>query len=507
MLQRLKKMVNFGKVSPSNPSDTGGRHRPFLMGGMVVTPENSLTISAVWACMDAIAGPLASSDWNVYAGAKGADKKEARPDDNLQYILNTRFNPEMTAQAGKRAMMLSAVSLGTGYAEIERDLSGRIIRLWPILGRRVEPMREIQSGRLFYRIFQEYGGGFVDMDPEDLYIIRGAGLLGFVGDDMIGRAIRSIAIALALNEFTESYFGNGTQLGGFLEYPQKMDDAHFERTKDQFDNKHKGSRNAFKVAILEGGLKFTQLQTDADKAQLSEAKNLSVEDICRWFRVPPHKIGHLLRATNNNIEHQGLEFSRDALRPWKVEIEQEADYKLIPYRGAPKFIEIDLDWAEQGDYKSRMEAYQIAINCGMFSPNVALRKLGENTIGPDGDKRFVNGAAVLLEDIGAAYQQPATALPAPTEDEDTEETTTAWLTSVFNRLKRRVDNRCADLKKSGKTDWKEAGIASTLALVDSELEDLSESLGDRMPMAIQQAHAVINGADPKTAAVSAMERK
>lgn len=499
------------RVNPENPN--GGRFR-FLGANNArvhVTHDNAEQVAAVWACMDVIASAMSSSDWNIYEGVRGASDKKALPEDGLQYILNGRMNPEMTSQAGKRATLLAAIGWGTGYAEIERDLSQRIVRLWPILPDRVDPRRDEETGALFYRITQSYGGGFVDMDPADLFIVRGAGLMGFAGDDTIGRAIQTIATAIALDQFSASYFGNGTQMGGLLEHPSKMDDPTYERTKAQWNEKHRGPGNAFKVGILEGGLKYTPLTVDAEKSQLVNVKHLSVEEICRWFRVPPHKIAHLLRATNNNIEHQGLEFSRDTLRPWKVEIEQEADYKLIPYR-SKKFVEIDLDWAEQGDYKSRAEAFSTLIGCGVFSPNHVLQKLGENTIGAQGDIRFVNGAAIPLDRIGDAYTAAsapptAPAAPGPDDDEEDDPVVTAWLTATYARIQRRYDNRAADLEKAGRKDWMETARASTRPYAVDQIEEMAAVLGDRVEAAQKWALEVINGCEPKTAALAALETK
>lgn len=493
------------RIRPSDPQQ-GGLLRFFGANnaGSFVTHEVAEKVAAVWACIDAIASSISSSDWNVYRGIRGESNKEARPSDDLQYILNTRMNPEMTAQAGKRAMMISAVGRGTGYAEIERDLNGNIINLWPIRPDRVEPRRDLDTGRLFYRVTQEYSGGWVEVDPADLFIIRGASLVGFAGDDMIGRAIQTIATAVAIDQFSAAYFGNGTQLGGMLEFPGKMNEETFERIRSQWNQKYQGPKNAFKVGILENGLKYSPLASDAEKAQLVDVKNLSVEEICRWFRVPPHKVAHLLRSTNNNIEHQGLEFSRDTLRPWVKEIEQESDYKLFSYR-TKKFVEIDVDWAEQGDYKSRMEAYGIGIANAVFSPNDVLRKLGENTIGKAGDIRFVNGAAIPLDRIGDAYQvsKPHIANPNP----DQKETLTAWLTSVYARIQRRMENREADLERAKHRDWKSMARSSTIPYAEQQIAEMEVALGEKAGAAKEWAMEVINGCDPRIAAMAVMQEK
>jgi HK97 family phage portal protein len=469
--------------------------------GVAVTHGVAFMQAAVWACIDVISASLASSDWNVYSGVRGGDNKEVLPDDSLQYVLNTRFNDEMTAQSGKRALGIAAAGYGAGYAEIERDLSRRIVALWPIAPDRCYKIRNAE-GRLVLRVTQDYAGGTIDLEMEDVFQIQGASLTGLAGDDMVAKAVSTIARSVAVDRFASSYFANGTQLGGTLEYPFALDDKQFERLQGQLNSKHQGARNAFKTLFLEAGGKFTQFKADAESSQLIEVKNQLIEEVCRWFRVPPHKIAHLLRATNNNIEHQGLEFSRDTLRPWKVEIEQECDYKLIPYRGPRKFIEIDVDWASEGDFKSRLEAFSTGINSGIYSPNQVLRKLGENTIGKAGNVHMVQGAMMKLEDVGK-NMLPAAAPAAKPADS----TPAAWLTSVYARIQRRYDNRAADLQRGGRAEWMAEAREATRGYAREQVNELADTLGDQIEAAQQWAQEVINGCEPKIAALSALESK
>ena len=53
-------------------------------------------------------------------------------------------------------------------------------------------------------------------------------------------------------------------------------------------------------------MKFTPIGNEPEKAQLVESRKFQVEEICRWFGVPPHKVQHLERSTFNNIEHLGI---------------------------------------------------------------------------------------------------------------------------------------------------------------------------------------------------------
>ena len=61
---------------------------------------------------------------------------------------------------------------------------------------------------------------------------------------------------------------------------------------------------------------FNKISSDPEQAQFTEVRQHQVEEICRWFGVPPHKVQHLLRATFSNIEHQAIEVVVDTITPW-----------------------------------------------------------------------------------------------------------------------------------------------------------------------------------------------
>ncbi len=518
----LARIWNAMVSKPANPQ-RGGRFEYIGRNdaGVTVTADTAFQVSAVWACIDCISSAIASSNWDVYEWDVANNKQELLPTDPMQQTLNVRWNPEMTAKAGKTAVMIAAVSWGNGYAEIARDNAGRPIELWPISPDRVEQMRDLDTGELFFKVQNDYGGS-VDLNLRDMLHIPGPSMAGLMGDNMIGKAAKTIALSLAMEKFSEAYFGNGTQLGGVLEYPSKLDDPSYERLKTQWDNKHRGPSKAFRTAIIDNGAKWTQIDANADKAQLVESRYQQIEEISRWFRVPPHKIAHLLRSTFNNIEHLGMEFSRDTLRPWKIVIEQEAEYKLFSKRGRPRFVCVDTAWAAEGDFKSRMEGYQIGRAMGVYSPNDVLRKLGENTIGKEGDVRTMNGASVRLEDVGK--NMLPTAAPEPTQKTETStapndapnqdgqaQAYAAWLGSIYARTVKHRDNRQADLQRGGRSDARALAIQQAHEYLDIHIKEILpmlDALAGRSAIDDCHAHAMaaLGGMDAMASATELIKK-
>lgn len=457
-----------GILSPyaavTEPRDPRRMYRYWLMpqnpAGVRVTPENALQVSVVWACVDVISKSIAASEWNVFERLKSGNRR-LLVDDSLYYLLNVRPNDDMTAISFREALMIMALTWGNGYAEISRDLAGRAAALYPITPDKVEVRRDPDDSRLLYHVWND-DGSEVDLEKEDVVHVRGPSINGLLGDNMIAKAALSIGLTMAAERFSATYFGNNTQIGGILEVPGNLDDKAYNRLVESFESRHRGPNKAHRPFIAEGGAKFNQTTSNAEESQLIQMRQNQVEEICRWFGVPPHKVAHLLRSTNNNIEQQGIEFTRDALKPWCQRNQQEIDFKLLSPRGKPRFTRIDIEWLSQGDAQARANYYQTMRNIGAYSVNDILKLEGRDTIGPDGDIRVVNSANIRLGEVGANWNKVD-----PDDDQDDQgnqkggesidggdtlnRALVTCFAQVYSRFAARLKNRMADYNRVERT--------------------------------------------------------
>ncbi|MBU6956007.1 phage portal protein [Hahella sp. HN01] len=89
-----------------------------------------------------------------------------------------------------------------------------------------------------------------------------------------------------------------------------------------------------------------------------------------FFRVPPHMIGDLERATFSNIEHQDLAFARHTLIPYCTRIEKRINKSLLSDKErAAYFAKFNINALMRGDMKTRSEYYTAMIQNGVMSPN------------------------------------------------------------------------------------------------------------------------------------------
>lgn len=353
--------------------------------GLQLSRADALALSAVWACMDVIAKNIAAAPTNIYEPIEGTKRRRKIEKDNRAWLLNVRPNEEMTAIAFREALFFQALADGNAYAEIARDRGGRVAALYPLLTDRVT-LRRNDAGDLVYDVRDDLGE-IRTLAARDVFHLRGPSVNGLMGENLVARAARSLAVAAAHERFSAAFYGRGAQLGGIAEFPGKLDDKQKESLRESWENNHAGLGKAHRLLVLEGGAKFTPTTVDPQKASLVDDKKFSVEEIGRWFGVPLHKIQHLEHATFSNIEHQGLEFVNGCLFPWAVRYCQELNAKVFNTgaKGPWWYAEIDLSHLVRGDALTRANAASAWVQNGVKTRNEVRAEEGLDDVGDAGD--------------------------------------------------------------------------------------------------------------------------
>jgi len=410
-------------VPETTPGQTQFVMLPRQTGGVRVTPEVALQISTVWACVSVVAKDIAASTWRVFREAPSGDRTERRND--LYRLLNTEPNPEMTGFSFRESLMISALLWGNGYAEIERDRVGRPVALWPLHPDRLTAERDVE-GNLVYRVWNPVNPE-VFLRAHDVFHIHGPGVEGLVGFDVTRFAATLFGHTIATDQFGAAFYGNGAHAGAVLETEEILTAEQYNTLREGVIDQLKGPEKELGVLITTAGAKWKPQAVEPNKAQFIETRQHLIEEIARWFDVPPHKVGHLLRMTDNNIEEQGKDYVLK-ITAWAERLRQEAEKKLVTARNI--VTRIELDWLAEGNAKDKAEADAILVANAIQNRNEVRRRRGMNGMGPEGDKFTAQMAMTTLEKIGEDPPEPVVTptLPAPEEtDEDEQPRTSAAL--------------------------------------------------------------------------------
>lgn len=342
--------------------------------GKSVNPHTAMQSTAVYSCVRVLAETVASLPLHLY---RRTDQGKMKASDHVMYnLLHNEPNPEMTSFTFREMMMHHICLWGNCYAEKEMSVGGRVKALWPLLPDRVVVER-LPSGRKVYRI-TDLG---VELNEDQVLHIPGFGFDGLKGKSPISMTREAIGLSLAAEEYGATYFGNGAKPGGVLEHPGKLKDEGVKKLRDSWNEMHKGLTNQHRIAILEEGMKYQQIGLPPGDSQFIETRKFQINEIARIFRVPPHMIGDLERSTNNNIEHQSIEFVVHTIRPYLVRFEQAMNKELFFKSEKNKyFAEFVVDGLLRGDIQSRYNAYAVARQWGWYSVNDIRELENQNQI-------------------------------------------------------------------------------------------------------------------------------
>jgi HK97 family phage portal protein len=292
---------------------------PATYTGKHVNENTALNYSAVFACVRVLSFSVASLPLILYR--RTADNGRERAIDLPLYeVLHDTPNPEMTSFNWTALVMTHALTWGNAYSEIEYNGGGRPVALWPLNPASMEDIRR-RNGELVYQ-YRLPGGEVAMLPGYRVHHMRGLSSDGIHGYSPVRKAMQSIALGLATEEFGARFFGNGARPGSVLKFPGQLSDEAFDRLRAHWADTGEGLSNSNRMQILEEGLDIETIGVPPEEAQFLETRKFQVVDIARWYGVPPHKIGALENATFSNIEHQAIEFVTDSLRPWLVNHER-----------------------------------------------------------------------------------------------------------------------------------------------------------------------------------------
>lgn len=381
--------------------------------GVLVNEDTAMTLAEWWACVSVISRTVAALPWRVYELSSDGKRQV---DGQIAWLLNNQPNPEMSAFSFREALMSHVLNWGNGFAEIQRDGSMRPVALWLITPDRVCIERD-PDGALQYKVSGD-DGMQITLRPDQMFHLHGLGFDGVSGYSPVRMAARSIGVGIAQDVFAQSFYANGTVMGTVAEVGATMNKDQIKDFESYLAERHGGPANAFRPKVAPSGTKIHAMGMPLTDAQFIESRGLSITMAARWLGVPPHKIADLSRSTNNNIEHQGIEFVSDAIVPWATRLEQEANIKLFGARSMGRvYTKLNVNALMRGDAKSRAEFYRTMTQIGAMSIN-EVRELEElNGIGPAGDKHLVQlnqtTLEYLVENPGA---KASASVPAPAEE-------------------------------------------------------------------------------------------
>ncbi|MGS8281617.1 phage portal protein [Pseudomonas sp. PARCl1] len=349
--------------------------------GQRVSTRRAMQLATVFSCVRVLAESVGMLPCKLYK--QNGRERIGVTGNKLSTILQVAPNGYMTAQEFWELLVVCLALRGNFYA-YKVEALGKLQELLPMDPGAVRP-RMKDDWELVYDVTWR-DGKTETLGQDKIWHVRLFTLDGFTGLNPVAYARQAIALGLSTEEHGAKLFENGAVTSGVLSTDQALSDAAFGRLKQQFNDEHGGGlTNAHKPMVLEMGLTWKPVSLNLEDSQFLETRKYQRSEICGLFRIPPHMVGDLEKATFSNIEHQGADFLNNALVPILTRIEARVRVGLMTDKEREThFAKFNTAALLRGDLKSRLEAYGIGINWGMWSPNDCLAKEDENPR-PGGD--------------------------------------------------------------------------------------------------------------------------
>jgi HK97 family phage portal protein len=342
--------------------------------GALINQATAMAVSTVYACVNRLSTDLARCTPYLYR--LQADGSEERITDHPVCDLFVRPNRQQTWFEFARQTWTGYLLRGSGLAPIRRDRRGDPIELIPV-NPDAAMVLEASDGSVFYNV-NRVGlwqmamlRDFPQSIPsEDVFHLRDITFNSLVGVSNIGLARDAIGLDMGLGQQSNRWIANGARPSTWLKSAKQLSEPAAKRLKTQFDDLNAGYQNHGKTVVLEDGIEPVQLQlTSVDLEHLAQ-RRFQPEEICRFFGVPPHKVGVAseARGANQNQAAQDQDYVNSAITHRAVNFEQRFAW-TFGLDAEEVHVGLDLSQLLRADVMTRANVSRINILSGKTTQN------------------------------------------------------------------------------------------------------------------------------------------
>lgn len=350
------------------------------LSGVGVTPQNAMKCTAVRSAVEAVCEAVGGLPLHVYE--KGAGDSRSRANGHPAYaLLREQANDWTPAPALIEQVTRDALLWGNGFAFINRadGIPRELIRLQP---NAVTVELDTLASEPIYRLTA--GTQQRIIDRRDVLHIAAPSIDGVSGASPVTQCREAIALCMTMERHAARLFGRGARPSGLLSFPQKLGADTAKRIKASWQAAHAGEASGG-TAVLEDGGTFQALTLNSVDAQFLQIWQHSILEICRIYRVPPHLVFELGRATWSNAAEMGASFLRFTLDRWLKAWQGEVRLKLIAPEDRDRFYaEFLTDDLLRSDFATRATAYGQYRSMGVMTANEVRAGLNLAPL-PEGD--------------------------------------------------------------------------------------------------------------------------
>lgn len=389
-----------------------------VLSGVDVDETTAFNYSAVWAASRLLTDTISTLPRSLFRHRpNGKERALGHPTYNT---FSVQPNPEIGCTNYVAMQTNFVINWGNSFAEIIKDSQGRTLQTWPIHPTRI-PDSNIKRNRVDANVDIPEGDtgelvyfvkNFNDLTTTPILkrnMFHMPGTLsenGITGKGVIRQAAESIGMGIATERFGASFFGNGAAPSIIMKHPGRLGDDALKNLRQSWKERFNPSVGSNGLMITEEGIEIERLTIPPEEAQWIGTRQFNITEIARWYNLPVHLLREMTNSSFNNIEQENLQYLIISIMPWLVRWEDELGRQLlIDSDKGTYFFKFMLQGLLRGDMASRSAFYRELWFMGVFSINDILELEDRNTIGPQGDMRFIQSSMIPIEMAGKQQEQ------------------------------------------------------------------------------------------------------
>ena len=388
--------------------------------GSSPTADNAMKLSVVWSCVKLLSETVASLPLLVYERGTN-DRRTVARQHPLYALLHDSPNADMTSVDFLEMLMAHVLLRGDAYvykSYAGAGTSRRLVALDPLDPDLMRKPYRDRNGAVRFDYSDPKGMKY--WTDAEVWHIRGFGTQPLYGMSVIEFANRSINGASNAERAAAEIFGNGMKPGAVVTIKEVLKPDQRAQVKAKMQSDIFGDNRTGQVQLLEGGAEYKQLTINPVDAQLVETRAANIEDLCRWFGVPPAMIGHGGAVSNwgTGREQIMLGFLTMTLRPYLVRVEKGiSKWLLSPVERLKYFAEFSVEGLLRADSETRVKVYAQQVQNGLKTRD-ECRALENDEPLDGGDILTVQSNLVPLTMLGKTTPAPAPAAGTTEETDD-----------------------------------------------------------------------------------------
>jgi HK97 family phage portal protein len=436
--------------NPQNPLSMPWYGPPSL-AGIYVSEQTALTYSAFWSAVRTISVDVASlkiqpMQHTDLGGCEPATDHWSYP---LVHQSPDGLRPAIRFWA---SILQHGLTHGNGYAEIVRAPDGwRGKKLFLLPPEKVTPRYD--GDRLYYEVQDETPRKVPSWNM--IHCANPMSYDGVSGRSIVQTARESIGLGLGADLSMAAWYGNAARPAGKVTIPPTLDDQAVKNIREYVDEMHVGPMNNGRALIPPPGCDWQPIVLPAPDAEYLNSRIFQIQEIARWFSMPPTKLGDYSRSTFANLEQAEKSYWKTAVKPWADFLCGELNLKLFqPSERNQYFCKANYNELLVTDLAVKTAYYASGRQWGYLSVNDIRHDEGKNGIGEAGDVYLSPSNMVTDQQVLKQQDNPVAASLPMTPDPNVVGAARAVVTDALGRLVRRES--AAVRRASTKPDFRSA---------------------------------------------------